>query len=495
MECIYDDGFIINHSIDLNTISTPKIQVPQLAYSNCNRLVISMLTNRDIELDINKGINMNGITDNGPPFFSPLVWCALINVCDWKKEKFLIEKMLKEPIDCNYIGMCGFNLFHMYIVQALCFEFGFKKLEWWIQHPMVNINIYCLYINHRPCISVMHPCQLINNVAKLYQLPKNRINKVIGFLLSRGMSKESSLFFTIRNPLKLIKKKKKTKVDKFFLERLRKQWGVSTDEELGNAILKKKPIRKKTFDYELTPTPQMNNLEDTPTCQHFIFVSPTSGIRFGFHSSYLDMIKKTHIFPFTSEPLPHNEIRKWLQISHEQWIPREEFISNEIIDEWPSFLYKEQRLYKEDFSLAMHMLSNWITSIYPYSRFMLILTMPYDPEKTFSYLCKEMKNGACYFHPFHRPCSEDWTKYFFWACYESIIDGFPFPNQLEEIISRLEIYKVIPSEFNETYPSLRSFLFVYGDSSNLFKIYAEEYDYSLMQVYYIFRRLSTHFTN
>jgi hypothetical protein len=62
---------------------------------------------------------------------------------------------------------------------------------------------------------------------------------------------------------------------------------------------------------------------------------------------------------------------------------------------------------------------------------------------------------------------------------------------MEEIISQLEIFYAIGPHFLREYPDADSFLFLNGGagSFNAFTIFANEYDYTLYQVYTIFRKM------
>lgn len=506
MDYFYDDHFTINHAIDLQVDILTELGLdvgffPPLSLVNCNRLVLSMISDRDIGDDLQKGVNLNGVTDRGPPFFTPIIWNALLHVINWEKERQILETLLAYPIDCNYIGMCGVNLLHIYIIQSLMSEEGFQKLKWWVQHPMVDVNARCLVVGNRPLIKVLHPMELIGVLTSRWTKSSTRkhAEKVVAFLLSRGMSREYtsplwSKLCSVRGDELLYKKGKKSQSERFFMERMRSQWGAMDDRDLSRRISKKQTINDSTnFDYQLTPTPQMNNLKDIPR-EHHLHYRSSSGVKIGFHSSYLDVITKTHVFPFTAEQLTNMEIMPWMTYVRTKFVPREEFVFSEVRDSFPSFLSDEKYLYEDQIKHGLQMLCHWIVSIYPYSRFMMLLGFKHPPHKLYSYFFTEMRNGPCFLQPFHlHTTTTDWVECFFWACYDSVREGFPFPNQLEELISRLEIYENIQLTFNRSFPTLRSFLQVYGHGPNLFRIFADEYDYSLLQVYYIFRKLSDHF--
>lgn len=507
MDYFYDDNFMVNHAIDLscNLLSGIDLGVsffPPLSLVNCNRLVLSIMTHRKISVDLEKGVNVNGITDRGPPYFTPIVWNALLHAASWDDERQVVEQLLTHPIDCNYIGMCGVNLLHIYIIQSLHSKEGFQKLKWWVQHPMVDVNAKCLVVGGRPLIRVLHPMELIGELTSGWMRPsmQKHAERVIAFLLSRGMSKSYapprwSKICSVRADQLLHKKGKRSQTDQFLLERMRSQWGALDDKDLTR-LISSPATKDKTscFDYQLTPTPQMNNLEEIPRAHHLLYKS-SSGVKFGFHSSYLDVITKTHVFPFTAEHLTSMEISPWMSYVRQSFVPREEFVFSEIRDSFPVFLSTEKCLYDDQFKYAMQLLCQWIVSIYPYSRFMMLIGFKHPPKKLYQYFYMEMRNGPCFLQPFHtaHDIHCDWVQAFFWACYDSIREGFPFPNQLEELISRVEIYENIRLNFNQSFPTLRSFLQVYGHGSNLFRIFADEYDYSLLQVYYIFRKLSDHF--
>ena len=158
--------FSINRGIDLTHSQFDSFDpsfLPLSALSNCNEIVISLLRGNDIQDEIERGVNMNGVTEKSP-FFSPLVWVALIYVSDWEQERRIIRKMLLSKIDCNYVGLCGFNLFHFYLVQSLLSETGFQKLQWWVDKPMVDSNIFSLCLHDRPHVTMLHPAQLVSQM-------------------------------------------------------------------------------------------------------------------------------------------------------------------------------------------------------------------------------------------------------------------------------------------------------------------------------------------
>lgn len=501
----YYTDFPINHAIDLNGQEIP-IDVsflPQITLIHCNRLILSLFLGKDILQDISQDINMDGVTEKGPPFITPLVWVALLSISDWDKEKSTVDVMLSACIDCNYIGLCGFNLYHLYIVQSLLLEDAFEKLSWWVQHPMVNVNMHCLYLKKRPEISMLHPAELIDMVYDRFGfIPKSRFKKIIAFLLSRGMSKYHlhSRWKKIKNikPQDIFNKKKKSSNDIFFLERLQKQWGVDTLNELI-CIINNTPTKPEIeTDYTMTPTPQMNKLEDVPIDQHLVFTS-SNGLKFGFHSSYMEMIVKTHRFPFTSELLSQEQIDEWLVVIKKKWMPREEFIFPEIRSIYPSFLSSEKYFHSinDRFSIAIHFLYNWLVSIYPYSRVMMLNEFE-NNNRLYHYMCVQFKQNSM-FHfkafQFQEPIQSTWRDCFFWSCYGSIHDGFPFTNQLEELISRFEINRSLPRPFHLEHPNVQLFLNKYGSGSNVFKIYSQEYDYTIFHVFYIFRQFSIFMNN
>jgi hypothetical protein len=54
----------------------------------------------------------------------------------------------------------------------------------------------------------------------------------------------------------------------------------------------------------------------------------------------------------------------------------------------------------------------------------------------------------------------------------------------------LEIYYSIPSPFHYEYPTLETFLIINNHDINEYRLYSREFDYTMPQVYHIFKRMS-----
>lgn len=407
--------FSINQGVDLYHSQFDLFDLrflPLSALLNCNEIVFSLLKGKDIEDEIAKGVNANGVTEKSP-FLSPLVWVALIYLSDWEKEKTMIRKLLLSKIDCNYVGLCGFNLFHFYLVQSLVVETGFQKLQWWVDKPMIDCNIFLLSLHDRPRVAIIHPAQLISNIVSQFPKYTDRANKILAYLISRGMS------------CHYVDEEWKPPINNVYLQqRFQKQ----------QQTVKKRDLKKKET---YLPSPQMNNLEKIPYDQHLCF-SSTKGLCFRFHSSYMDPILKTHKFPFTMERIDKKVLEKWNRLFERQWIPREEFLF-----ESPPFLNRDEYLPAD--LMFIHMLNQWISPLYPYSRIIMLSTFPLT-EKMYEYMCLRMRSCMFPLPPFHKKCQTSWKNFFLWACYDCVHE-FLFANQIEELVSQLEIFYSWTSPF------------------------------------------------
>lgn len=460
MEENYRD-FSVNRGIDLQYRLSMSSFLPLSALMHYNnRLILSILMGKD---DIQDELG-NGIVEK-PPFLSPLVWVGLLmGGGDWEREKRLLRQILRSRIDCNYIGMCGFNLFHLYLVRSLLVGDCFHKLQWWVNMPMVDCNTHSLFLQDRPLLSILHPAELISKIATLYPKNKKHVEQTILFLLSRGMSyhplAKEWVYLTELNP----------KDNYFLTERKSKHTARRRQSQLFQG-------------QNCLPTPLMNDLVQIPYRQHLTYQSSCrGGMRFRFHCSYMDMIVKTHRLPFTQEPIPDHILEEWLRLLEKEWMPREEFTSPQYSLCQDTFMDKDK--------LFIHLLNNWMIPIYPYSRIVLLATFPLT-ERTFEYMCLKMRSGVFQLRPFHetKDATATWKQFFLWACYDCIHE-FLFANQVEEIVSQLEIFYSLTIPFLQEYPNLETFLILNHHPVNQYRLYAREFDYTMSQVYGIFKRLS-----
>ena len=182
------------------------------------------------------------------------------------------------------------------------------------------------------------------------------------------------------------------------------------------------------------------------------------------------------------EVIEKNVIEKWNQHFEKQWVPREEFTSSQFSLCQDTFMNKDK--------LFIHLLNNWITPIYPYSRIVMLATFPLT-ERTFEYMCIKMRSGVFQLRPFHEKKDPvtTWKQFFLWACYDCIHE-FLFANQVEELVSQLEIFYSLQTPFLQEYPNLETFLILNNHPINQYRLYAREFDYTMTQVYGIFKRLS-----
>lgn len=455
METNPNPSFSINRGVDLSHSQFDKLDpsfLPLSALSNCNEMVVSLLRGNNVQEEIARGVNANGVTEKSP-FFSPLVWVALLYVSDWEQEKQILRNMLLSKIDCNYVGLCGFNLFHVYLVQSLVSETGFQKLVWWVDKPMVDCNIFSLYVCDRPRITMFHPAQLVSHIVAQSPLYKQRAEKVLSYLVSRGMSCHYLEEGWKPQPNNL-----------YIAQRFQKQQAQTI---------------KKQNDEQYLPTPQMNNLEEIPSDQHLTF-SSSKGLLFHFHGSYMDPILKTHKFPFTMEMIEKKKIETWTRHFENQWVPREEFLMGSP----PSLCHDE---YMAGDKMLIHLLNQWVSPLYPYSRIIMLSTFPLT-EKMYEYMCLRMRSGMFHLKPFHQKCQTTWKDFFLWACYDCVHE-FLFANQMEELVSQLEIFYSWTSPFPEEFPDVETFILMNSFQSTMYRVFSEEFDYTMFQVYHLFKKM------
>ena len=413
----------------------------------------------DMQEETGRGVDANGVAEKSP-FFSPLVWVALLHVSDWEREKSILRKMLLAKIDCNYIGLCGFNLFHIYLVQSLISETGFQKLQWWVDKPMVDCNIFSLFLCDHPQITMLHPAQLVSKIVARFPRYKARAEKALSYLVSRGMS------------CHYLGEDWKPEPDNVYLaERFQKQQEHTTMDK------QQKPNKKRKEQY--LPTPQMNNVEEIPSGQHLTF-SSSKGLVFRFHASYMDPIIKTHKFPFTMETIEKQVLETWNHHFENHWVPREEFIMGS-----PPSLCHERYLAGD--KMFIHLLNQWVSPLYPYSRIIMLSTFPLT-ERMYEYMCLRMRSGMYHLKPFHQKCQTTWKHFFLWSCYECVHE-FLFANQMEELVSQLEIFYSWTIPFPEEFPDVETFILMNSFQSATYKVFSEEFDYTMFQVYHLFKKM------
>jgi hypothetical protein len=456
-------NFSINRGVDLCDDNNTKFDMidlsflPLSALLNCNEIVVSLLKGSDVQKDIDRGVNPNGVTEKSP-FFPPLIWVGIVYMSDWEQEKQLIRRMLLSKIDCNYVGLCGFNLFHFYLVQSIVAETGFQKLKWWVDKPMVDCNVFSLSLYSRPNITMLHPAQLISKITKQSPEYKKRADNVVAYLISRGMSCDYL-------------------EEGFYIPEKNGHLAERHEKQLFNNETKKEEEEKQVC---FLPTPQMNHLEDIPHDQHLSF-SSSKGLLFRFHGSYMDPIIKTHRFPFTMEEIDPLTIEKWMGIFEDTWIPREEFVRS------CRELSLCQETYMEQEKMFVHLLNNWVAPIYPYSRIIMLSTFQLT-ERICEYMCMRMRSGMFHLKPFHQKCVSSWKNFFLWACYDCIHE-FLFANQVEELVSQLEIFFSWKTPFLEEYPNVETFILMNSFQSTMYKVFSEEFDYTMCQVYFLFKKM------
>lgn len=460
-----ENGYSNAHPIDISDMKDRfpiLIDFPPRALRRCNRLIVAMLAGTDIRKELDAGVSADGITE-GCPFFTPLVWNALIHAGCWEEERKNIEIMLDYPIDCNKIGRCGFNLYHIHLARA-CVVGDASRLEWWIRHPMVDIDAHFLDLSRR---TFVHPTVI--------PLPR----EVKALLLSRGASAsyirdlEDYDFTTL-------------------MDRLLTQWdthpkGLKTAIRHRHCCTRRSDRIRK--DARLTPTPLLNDLRDIPSSHVLYYHSPVSGL-FAFHCSYLEIITRTHMFPFTQERIPPVQVREWMrQVREDGVFPREEMNLPDITREYPIFLNHEPPV----IPMYLQWINEWLIPVYPYTRIMTILKFSWDRPKVYQYLCSEMSRGEFVFPSFPlKPRSDDWEKSFFWGSYEALDgDGFIYARRLENLILRMEMLEFIEKKGNDRFHVLFPASRVFIDSEpQSIQFYQHEYNASIFQVYYLLRNLS-----
>lgn len=474
---IYSDDFA--PLCPLNLIGIPDLDMspdilsllPPNAFHGCNRLILSLILRKDIRKDLDAGCSADGTTDRCP-FLTPLVWNAILNHDDWETERRNIEIMLDYPIDCNKIGLCGFNLYHFYIIGSK-FTHDMRRLMWWTQHPMIDLDVVFVNISIR---RLMYPLDMS---------PPS----IIPFLVSMGVSLSET-----HEP------QSSCDNDIYELRRRLIHWDCRSLDELRekmrycSSLLVNEVYDERGRSYDennicVTATPQMNDLCSIPTSQILYFDS-ACGVRFAFHCAYLSVITQNHHFPFTQEPISRAQVHEWMrQIRESGQFRREEYPLHELIASCPLLTPQVQLAFR-----PMLILHNWLVHSFPYTR---ILLLEKKSIRVFQYLCREMSRGEYIFSSFSKAAAlghipdTDWKMEFFWRARSAIEDdGFLFCDRLEILIARLEILESLDK--NETTPfhnRITSHSFSRCDR-RLIDLYRSEYGVSLYELYTFIRALS-----
>lgn len=470
---IYSDDF--SPLCPLNLIGIPDLDMspdilsllPPNAFYGCNRLILSLILRGDIQKDLDAGCSADGITDRCP-FLTPLVWNAILNIDDWDVERRNIEIMLDYPIDCNKIGLCGFNLYHFYIIQTM-FTHDMRRLMWWTQHPMIDLDVSFVNISTR---KIVHPLEMCPPPAASFLVS-------MGIALSEPYTHE-------------------TYDDTHETQRRLIHWDCGSLDELQYKIRHRSLLcideiydkRLRTYNEQnicITMTPQMNDMCSIPESQVLYFDS-ACGVRFAFHCSYLSVITQNHHFPFTQEPVSRTQVHEWMhQIRYSGNYRREEHPLHELIASYPLFTPQARHEYR-----PLLILHNWLVHSFSYTR---ILILEKKPMRVFHYLCREMSRGEYVFSSFsktlHTTPETDWKTEFFWRARSAIEDdGFLFCDRLEILIARLEILESLDK--NETIPfhnRITSHSFHRCDR-RLIDLYRSEHGVSLYELYTFLRTLS-----
>lgn len=460
LDDIYVNDFSRQRSIDITQIDDhlfPIIgQLPKRATRGCSRLVISILLKRDIRPDLEAGFSADGATDRCP-FFTPLVWNAIVNLDDWETERRNIETLLDYPVDCNKIGLCGFNLYHLYIARSIVSN-DTTRLEWWTRHPMIDLDAPLLHMRNR---TIVHPLRLIPVGSRAYHI-----------LVSRGITCDRSVVDAVDPSDPLFRERRLIQFD-----------GI--DENDTETIRKER--LKRYGDACLTMTPQMNPLVEISPSQVLYLDSPF----IAFHGAYMDIITKTHIFPFTAKPLQKPVIRAWMDtIRQSGRFRREENPMCELEDIRSSpIILNHDSPPKHD---PVHLLHAWLVQSFPYTRIMLI-------EKAgapiFEYLCREMSKGEYIFpsFPLQIPpdAGVDWRDRFFWGAYLALEeDGYLLSDRLEILLTRIDIFYRLEKDQSTPFHTRVSYR-TFGDCDHRFiDLYREEHGLSEFEVYASLRALS-----
>jgi len=462
VEDLYDKSFPLHKSIHIDELEGVDISLmmPRLAMRDCNRLMVSLILGRNIGLCLEAGASADGITE-AIPFVTPLVWNALVNMDKWETQKQNLETMLMYPIDCNMRGICGFNLLHYYIVEAMCRgEEGMKKLEWWIGHPMVDVNAAVLDVADTS-IKVLHPSQWIEKLS--HRFTEENRNRVVCILVEKGMS------------IAYLSEEIRSNIDPRIGQRRRiVKWDGAAGEDMdNNSLLAARGRHYAEKECREMPTPEMNRLVEVPPRHCLEYRS------FAFHASYLDVILKTHRLPFTGEEIDREALQEWVQITD---IGREEFP----LDDPNDFCLRK---YADTEQIAMEQIHDWLVLFFPYTRWSDLYGLS---DQFYAYLHSEMNRGDFCFPSFHtaqKRVEGNAKNVFLRACYEAVKEGFLFSNRIEELVSRIRLFRGINDYDFHKIESLRAISDVERYSSPM-RMFQEESEYSLFQIFYMLRRMS-----
>jgi len=466
VEDLYDKSFPLHKSIHIDELEGIEIglMMPRVAMRDCNRLMVSLILDRNIRTCLEAGASADGITE-AVPFVTPLVWNALVNMDKWEVQKNNMETMLMYPIDCNMRGMCGFNLLHYYIVEGMCRgEEGIKKLSWWIGHPMVDVNAAILHVT-KTTIEILHPSQWIEKLSDRFT--KDNRNRVVSVLVEKGMS------------IAYLSEDVRSNIDPTIGQRRRiVRWDGALDKE---ALLAARTRHYAEMGCREMPTPEMNRLVEVPPRHCLEYRS------FAFHASYLDVILKTHRLPFTGEEIDQEKLQEWVQITD---IGREEFS----LDDPDDFC---SRKYADAEQIAMEQIHDWLVLFFPYTRWSDLYGLS---DRFYAYLHSEMNRGDFCFPSFHSTSTSTSTSNniqtirsaknaFLRACYDAVREGFIFSNRIEELVSRIRLFRGINDHDFHNIESLRAISDVERYTSPM-RAFQEESEYSLFQIFYMLRRMS-----
>lgn len=489
-----------NHSFDLTAFQKeqPKMQfLPPFCFQNLNPISCSLLLqglvnkdSNDLQKNLEKGGESNGLTDKGYSFFSPLLWNAILFTSEWEIEKKNILILLQYPIDLNLLSLCGLSLYHFYLLETMLFPQYFHKLEWWTKFPMVDVNSPVIIYGEKNnrSLKIYHPIEWVKEICAKNEIPNYREKEILSLLFARGAScYYGGSEFLPPDPMDW--------ENEYLMERLMKQWDVKSKEQLKFRIQQKEGWNSSVqetiqqFLYQesgISPMNTMNMapLESVPS-NHCLEFSGSPGKISGFHASFLEPIFKKHSYPFTGEPVSPEQVNFYLKKTQENWFPREEFYIKEIIETFPkNCLNNEMILPKDRFEFALQKLHDWISAFFPYTR---IYKLKNKKEQVFRFLCIQMNRGDFTFEAFER-CHEgiSWREQFFWAAHESLPDTYIFSTRLEELIGLIEIYDLFQtSPFHLQFPAARDFIESDSSEHPLIKLYQEEYEVSFLQVYYL----------
>jgi hypothetical protein len=461
VEDLYDKSFPLHKSIHIDELEGIEIglMMPRMAMRDCNRLMVSLILGRNIRVCLEAGASADGITE-AVPFVTPLVWNALVNMDEWEVQKKNVETMLMYPIDCNMRGMCGFNLLHYYIVEGMCRgEEGVKKLVWWIGHPMVDVNAAILNVTETS-IEILHPSQWIEKLS--HRFKEDNRTRVVSVLVEKGMS------------IAYLSEEARSNIDPGIGQRRRiVRWdgAEASDKETLLAARTRHYAEKGSREM---PTPEMNHLIEVPP-RHCLEYQ-----MFAFHASYLDVILKTHRLPFSGEEIDREKLQEWVHITD---IGREEYDLDD-----PDDLC--QRKYVDAEQIAMEQIHDWLVLFFPYTRWSDLYGLS---DRFYAYLHSEMNRGDFCFPSFHTKegtvTNTSAKNIFMRACYEAVKEGFIFSNRIEELVSRIRLFRGINDHNFHNIESLRAISDVERYASPMHAFH-EETEYSLFQIFYMLRRMS-----